>query len=263
MPGVGAHGGWEIFQRSAGEYERWYATRRGRRADIAERVLLEWLLGHLPEARTVLEVGSGTGHFAARLVESGFEVVGLERAPAMVKEAQRSFPSIPFVLGDAHWLPFRTGAVDVVVFITTLEFLESAATGLREAVRVARRGIVAVVLNRCSPGGMSRRFGPQSRGSLLGQARDYSLSRLRRELQEAAGDRLGTLYWSSTLFPDGFWNQMAHVPLGDVIGIVAELKIVARQSSASLAASDQMADARGPVFGQRPTTGARVSRPRK
>ena len=255
--------GWELFHRSAGEYERWYTTWRGRRADIAERTLLEWLLGHLPEARTVLEVGSGTGHFAGWLAESGFEVVGLDRAPAMLKEARQSFPSLPFVLGDAHRLPFRTGAVDVVVFITTLEFLEGAATALREAVRVAHRGIVAIVLNRCSPGGLSRRYGPQSRRALLGQARDYSLSRLRRELREAAGDRLSALYWSSTLFPDGFWNQMAHVALGDVLGIMAELKIVARQSSASLAASDQMADARDPVLGRRPTIGARVSWPRK
>ncbi len=228
--------GWEIFQRAAGEYECWYTTRRGRRADIAERALLEWLLRHLPEARTVLEVGSGTGHFAAGLIESGFEVVGLERAPAMVKEAQRSFPSIPFVLGDAHSLPFRTGAVDVVAFITTLEFLEGGATALREAVRVARRGIVAVVLNRCSAGGLSRRYGPESRRALLGQARDYSLSTLRRELRGAAGDRLDVLYWSSTLFPDGLWNLKMRIPFGDVIGIMAELKIVARQFSASIAA---------------------------
>jgi ubiquinone/menaquinone biosynthesis C-methylase UbiE len=214
---------WEIFQRSAGEYERWYTTLRGRRADIAERALLQWLMERVPKARTVLEVGSGTGHFTDCLAESGFEVIGLDRAPAMVQEAKRRFPSLPFLLGDAHRLPFRTGAVDVVVFITTLEFLESAATALREAVRVAHRGIVAIVLNRHSIGGLSRRFGPQSRGALLGQARDYSLSRLRRELREAAGDRLDALEWSSTLFPDGFWNCVAPIPIGNVVGLVGEL----------------------------------------
>ena len=224
---------WEIFERAAGEYEGWYTTRRGRRADIAERALLQWLLARVPAARSILEVGSGTGHFAGWLAESGFDVVGLDRAPAMVKEAQRIFPSIPFVLGDAHRLPFRTGAVDAVVFVTTLEFLESAATALREAVRVARGAVAAVVLNRCSPGGLSRRFGPQSLRSLLGQARDYSLSRLRRELREAAGDRVSALYWSSTLFPGRSWNRMARVPLGDVIGIIAELKVFAGKYAVS------------------------------
>jgi hypothetical protein len=76
-----------------------------------------------------------------------------------------------------------------VVFITTLEFVGDTRDVLGEAVRVARRGIVAVVLNRYSLGGLSRRWGLQSRGSLLSQAHDYSLSRLRRELQEAAGAR--------------------------------------------------------------------------
>ena len=41
---------------------------------------------------------------------------------------------------------------------------------------------------------------------------------------EVGGDRVGALYWSSTLFPGGSWNRMAHVPLGDVIGIIAELR---------------------------------------
>lgn len=230
--------GWEVFQRAAGEYEQWYTTQRGQRADSAERALLLRLLRGIPRAETVLEVGSGTGHFCGWLAESGFEVVGLDRAPAMLKEARRSFPAIPFVLGDAHHLPFRSGTVDTVVFITTLEFLESVATALREAIRVARRGIVAIVLNRHSMGGLSRRLGPQSRGSLLGQARDYSLRELRRELKEAAGDRLGALNWSSTLFPDGLWNQMLKVPLGEVIGMVAELKTFARTSSTTSAASN-------------------------
>lgn len=214
---------WQIFEEEASRYEAWYATERGRRADIAERALLEWLLRQLPETRTVLEVGSGTGHFAARLVESGFQVIGLERAPAMVKAAQRSFPSISFLLGDAHYLPLRGRAVDVVVFITTLEFLARSAAALREAVRVARRGVVVVALNRWSLGGLSRRFGAQSRRTLLGQANDYSLPRLRRELRDAAGARLGSMPWSSTLFPDGLWNFSAPVPVGDVIGVAGSL----------------------------------------
>jgi len=141
----------------------------------------------------------------------------------MVREAKRWFPSLPFLLGDAQRLPFRTGAIDVVVFITTLEFLESSATAMREAVRVAHRGIVAIVLNRHGIGGLSRRFGPQSRGALLGQAQDYSLSQLRRELREAAGARLEALNWSSTLFPNGFWNCVAPIPIGNVVGLAGEL----------------------------------------
>jgi ubiquinone/menaquinone biosynthesis C-methylase UbiE len=41
----------------------------------------------------------------------------------MVREARRIFPLLPLVLGDAEQLPFQTEAVDVVAFITTLEFV--------------------------------------------------------------------------------------------------------------------------------------------
>ena len=214
---------WQIFEQAASRYEAWYATERGRRADIAERALLEWLFRQIPNARTVLEVGSGTGHFAVRLAESGFQVIGLERAPSMVRDAKRSFPSIAFLLGDAHHLPMSERALDVVVFITTLEFLDCPLAALREAVRVARRGVVVVALNRWSLGGFSRRFGPQSRGALLVHANDYSLNRLRYELREAAGARLASMRWSSTLFPDGLRNLRAPVPFGDVIGVAGRL----------------------------------------
>jgi pyruvate,water dikinase len=55
--------------------------------DQAERAPLTWLLRGFPTARNVLEVGCGTGHFAAWLASQGWRVVGLDRAPAMLAEA--------------------------------------------------------------------------------------------------------------------------------------------------------------------------------
>jgi ubiquinone/menaquinone biosynthesis C-methylase UbiE len=74
-------------------------------------------------------------------------VVGLDRAPAMLAALRRRHPRLPVVLADAHHLPFRHAAVDVAVFITTLEFLEQPGVALAEAVRVAGHGVVLVVLN--------------------------------------------------------------------------------------------------------------------
>jgi ubiquinone/menaquinone biosynthesis C-methylase UbiE len=215
---------WEIFEHAAASYEQWYASKRGRRAHIAECNLLTRLLSRFAEARTVLEVGCGTGHFVRWLAESGFSVTGLDRAPAMVTEARRLLPSGAFVVGDAHLLPLRGRAIDLVVFVTTLEFLENPSIALREAVRLARHGVIALVLNRDSLGGVSRRWGRQSRGSLLGRARDYSRAELVRALAEAAGSRLSATHWSSTLFPGGLWSCEARAPLGDVVGASAVLR---------------------------------------
>ena len=214
---------WELFEREASRYEAWYAGSRGRRVDQAERELLKWLLGCFPDARSVLEVGCGTGHFAAWLVERAMRVVGLDRAPAMLGEMRRHSPKIPAILGDAHSLPFCDGAVDLVMFVTTLEFLEDHAKALAEAVRVARQGIILVVLNRWSVGGFSRRWGPQACQPLLGRARDYSVWTLRAAVEKAAGERMERIRWASTLFPARLWRFRGRLPFGEVIGMAAAL----------------------------------------
>jgi SAM-dependent methyltransferase len=213
---------WEISEREASRYEAWYETPRGRRADQAEQLLLAWLLGWFPGARRVLEVGSGTGHFTRWLTTRGFSTIGLDRSPAMLRTV-RTLSATPLLLADAHRLPVQDGAVDVVVLITTLEFLECPGLALQESVRAAERGLALVVLNQWSLGAVSRRWGPQSRGSLLADAHDRSLPRLRQEIRRAAGRRLRCLHWRSALLPRPFARVLSRVPCGDVIGVTAEL----------------------------------------
>jgi ubiquinone/menaquinone biosynthesis C-methylase UbiE len=215
---------WQIFEHAAAGYEGWYTTRRGHRADLAERVLLAWLMERFRDARTAVEIGCGTGHFIPTLAEAGLNVMGLDRAPAMLADARLRLASMAFVLADAQSLPFRDRSIDLVVFVTTLEFLDNPVHALREAVRVSRQGVVAMVLNRWSVGGFSRRWGPRSHGALLGQARDYSLRALRRDVKSAAECRLRGVHWASTLFPDGLWRRVVPLPLGDVIGLAALLE---------------------------------------
>lgn len=214
---------WQLFERAAGGYEAWYAIGRGRRVDEAERALLRWLMEWLPPARTVLDVGCGTGHFAAWLRGLSVSVIGLDRSPAMLAEMRRRHSAVPAVLADATHLPMRPGSVDLALLVTVLEFLPRPGPALEEAVRVARRGVVVLALNRWSPGGLSRRVGPQARRPLLGAARDTSLRALRQAVRTAAGDRYQGLRWASSLFPDGLWAARARVPLGDVIGMAVAL----------------------------------------
>jgi ubiquinone/menaquinone biosynthesis C-methylase UbiE len=214
---------WKLFEAAAPTYEGWYATRRGQRVERAERALLAWLLRSFPNVRDALDIGCGTGHFTEWFAAMGLPTTGLDRSPAMLAELHRRLPHMPILYGNAHQLPVRAAAVDVVAFVTTLEFLEHPHAALSEAVRVARRGVVVVALNRWSMGGMSRRCGPQAHRTLLGRAHDYSLTSLRTILTAAAGERLREIRWASTLFPDGVWKLRARIPLGDVIGMAARL----------------------------------------
>jgi ubiquinone/menaquinone biosynthesis C-methylase UbiE len=214
---------WQLFERDPAGYEAWYSTLRGRRADVAEQALLDRLLTPFATVRSALEVGCGTGHFARWLANRLPRVIGLDRAPTMLAEARRRDPRLLLVQGDAHRLPIRSGAVDLSVFVTTLEFVEDPTQVLAEAVRVARHGVLVVALNRWSPGGFSRRWGRDARGSLLSRAHDFTLASLRELASTVAGPRLRVFRWSSALFPARVAQKPLRIPFGGVIGIAVEL----------------------------------------
>jgi ubiquinone/menaquinone biosynthesis C-methylase UbiE len=190
--------GWRLFEHDAAGYEDWYATPRGRRADQAERALLDRLLAPFAGAQHALEVGCGTGHFTRWLAGRIPHVVGLDRAPAMLGEARRRAPRLRLIQADAHALPIRSQTIDLAFFVPTLEFLENPAVALAEAARVARRGLIVVALNRWSLGGLSRRWGRDARRPVLGRARDFTLLSLRALVSAAAGPRLHALRWAVT-----------------------------------------------------------------
>jgi len=210
---------WKDFERHASGYEDWYETPRGRRTAQAEQELLAWLLAGLPGVRSILEVGCGTGHFLRRLLGEGFRPVGLDRSPAMLGALRERIPGIPAVQGDALALPFSNASVDVTLFVTALEFVPDPLRALCEAVRISRRGVVLLVLNRRSLGGLSRRIGPQSRRPLLSRARDWRRLALESLARRAAGSRLVDIRWAGTLFPWPLRERRGRFPLGDIIGV--------------------------------------------
>ena len=214
---------WRLFERDPAGYEAWYSTTRGRCADVAEQALLDRLLAPFPTARSALEVGCGTGHFARWLADRLPRVVGLDRAPSMLSEARRRGPALLLVQGEAHHLPIRSRSVDLGIFVTTLEFIEEPAQALAEAVRVARQGVLVVALNRRSVGGVSRRWGRDARGSLLSRARDFTPASLRDLASTAAGPRLRAFEWAGALFPGGVPRAPSRIPFGGVIGVAVEL----------------------------------------
>ena len=116
------------------EYDRIgtaYSARRREDPRLAAPVL-----DALGDARTVLNVGAGTGSYEP---VDRF-VVGLE--PSAVMIAQRLDGKGPAVRGVADALPFATGAFDAVMAILTVHHWPDPGAGLAEMRRVAPRRIV-------------------------------------------------------------------------------------------------------------------------
>jgi len=205
----------------AARYEGWYRG-AGRRADRLEKRLLAELLAGLPAVDTLLEVGSGTGHFTRWLADrSGGLVIGLERSMEMLRRAggdggARSQRKVRFVRGNAADLPFPDRVFDVVVFVTALEFVADPGRALAEAFRVARRGVLVGALNRHSLLGwrLGRRGGP-----IWTVARLFTVRELRRLVVAAAPGPAPRVLVRTTLWPA--WPGSLPLPWGGFIGLAA------------------------------------------
>ena len=198
-------------------YEAWYDT-SGRRAGRMEEALLSRWLARFPVGTSLLEVGCGTGHFGRGFAAQGYRVAGLDRSLPMLVEAQR-LGGPPIVGGDALALPFAQGAVDLVAFVTTLEFLPDPVLALREGLRVARRGLILGVINGQSLlGRRLRRAG----GPIWGVARLYTPGELRALVQQAATGMPVRILWRTTLWPIVPWALP--LPWGGFTGMLIEGK---------------------------------------
>jgi SAM-dependent methyltransferase len=199
----------------AARYEDWY-RHEGRRADRLEKRLLGSLLGELRPFRSVVEVGAGTGHFTRRLGErSAGPVVGLDRSMEMLRHA-RPEGRVRYVLGDAAALPFRDRGLDLVAFVTTLEFVADPRRALAEALRVARRGVLVGALNRRSLLGrrLIRKAGP-----IWSSARLVTVRELRRLVREAGGGEAVRIVARTTLWP--LWPRSLPLPWVGFIALAA------------------------------------------
>ena len=106
-----------------------------RRSDPRIAAQIDAALGH---ARTVLDVGGGTGSY--EVADRAY--VGLE--PSWVMLSQRAQRDVPAVAGVAQQLPFGDDAFDAAMAILTVHHWPDAAAGLGEVRRVTRGPIVVL-----------------------------------------------------------------------------------------------------------------------
>ena len=90
----------------------------------------------LGDARTVLNVGAGTGSYEP----PDREVTAVE--PSAVMRAQRPAGAAPCVAATAESLPFEDHSFDAAMAFATVHHWQDPVAGLREMQRVARRVVV-------------------------------------------------------------------------------------------------------------------------
>jgi ubiquinone/menaquinone biosynthesis C-methylase UbiE len=163
------------------------------------------VLGPLREAldgapgRGLLDVGGGTGNYAAALREEGWEPVVSDRSPDML--ARAAAKGLQTVEADAQALPFDDGSFDAVMCVCMLHHVDHPARALAEQRRVLR------------PGG---------RGALMAFARE--------DIADA---------WYMDYFPSTrAWMDASHPPLAELVAPLPgarRIEVVLRELDGSLA----------------------------
>jgi ubiquinone/menaquinone biosynthesis C-methylase UbiE len=95
----------------------------------------------LARARSILDLGAGTGAFLADLGAAApfARILAVDRAEGMLRIAQRQTKH-PLAVMDAESLGIRSEAVDVATLVFMLFHVPDPATALREVFRVLRAG---------------------------------------------------------------------------------------------------------------------------
>ena len=104
----------------------------------------------LGDARTVLNIGAGTGSYEPPCRD----VIAVE--PSAVMRAQRPAGAAPCVAAAAESLPFEDQSFDAAMAFATVHHWQDPIAGLREMRRVARR--LVVFTHDTSDTGWRRRF---------------------------------------------------------------------------------------------------------
>lgn len=185
----------EAFERYAQDYDAWFE-----RNSAAYDAELRAVKAALPPSGVGLEIGVGTGRFAAPL---GIRV-GVDPSPAMAAIAR--VRGIEVVIGKAEHLPFSNEQFDYALMVTTICFVDDLGTAFREAARVLKPNgsLVIGFLDRDSPLG-KQYAARKDRDPFYRRARFYPVAEVGCQLEKAGFSDLvvsQAIFCSSGLAPE-------------------------------------------------------------
>jgi ubiquinone/menaquinone biosynthesis C-methylase UbiE len=202
------------FDAIASLYDTFFDTPLGRTVDALEKDLL-YGLARPERGEQALDVGTGTGHFAADLVTRGLRVIGVDLSAPMLAQARRKGARAHWVRGDAARLPLASESYDLVLSVTALEFVAQAEAAIQEMWRMARPGgrLVIGALNARGLWAWARRRESRARETPFSHARFLSSNEFVGLLRQ-----LGPVEWSSSVFVGPRGQGLGHAWVLERIG---------------------------------------------
>lgn len=95
-------------------------------------------LFEIPQIKTLLDIGTGSGLFAEQFANQNIKVTGLDVNPKMVKAARQHLPNSVFQVGIAEKLPYCNNTFDSAFMGFLLHETDDYLAAMEEAYRVVR-----------------------------------------------------------------------------------------------------------------------------
>ena len=89
-----------------------------------DRALLDAFAEQVRSLGRACDLGCGPGHVASYLAGRGLDVLGIDLSPALVEEARRLFPALPFEVANLLALPLADGSLGGVAAFYSLIHLD-------------------------------------------------------------------------------------------------------------------------------------------
>jgi ubiquinone/menaquinone biosynthesis C-methylase UbiE len=123
------------------------AAEFARHREVHPGVVQELVDAGLHRETRVLDVGCGTGNYAAVLTQAtGCRMTGVDPSRSMLERAREAAPWESLAQGSAESLPFPDGAFDLVMSTDVIHHVGDREAYFREAARVLRpRGSIVTV----------------------------------------------------------------------------------------------------------------------
>jgi ubiquinone/menaquinone biosynthesis C-methylase UbiE len=139
----------QYYTDTAAEYD---AAHAGEGDDDPVNLRLVFGFLRMIEARTVLDIGAGTGRAIRHLMDNMPElsVRGVEPVAARIDQAveKKGIPRGVIVQGVGEALPFEDASIDVVCAFAMLHHVTNPNDVVSEMLRVARKGVIIIDGNR-------------------------------------------------------------------------------------------------------------------
>jgi SAM-dependent methyltransferase len=178
-------------------------------------------VARLPRRRALLEIGTGTGVFLARMEKAGFQTrIGIEPSQAAIQAAD---PAVKPLIREGVFDPadFAPGSISMICCFQTLEHVPDPRKLVEDSFNLLEPGGLLALITHNADGALNRLLGRRSPIIDIEHLQLFSPDNMRFLLQKANFERIGIESLSNT-YPLRYWLRLAPVPMKQKILAIAD-----------------------------------------